>query len=204
MNAVICLRSLPFTIFGGVFAITTSTPALIKLVHQSFSPLRMKAEPSSRRVGAQTHVRRIGAGVRFGEGESGNFLARDPRQIFLLLLFRAEKQQRLRHADRLMRGNERGQVRIPTAEQHRGAAVIHLRQARARHIRFGILTANAPIAKSSSMFFCGISPVRSISSASTLASQIFAQFVRGTARLRRGLPRSAPGRERCGRNRSGR
>src|SRR6266480_3503207 len=47
MNAVICLRSLPFTIFGGVFAITTSTPALIKFVHQSFSPLRINAEPSS-------------------------------------------------------------------------------------------------------------------------------------------------------------
>ena len=47
MKAVICLRSLPLTIFGAVFAITTSTPALIKLVHQSFSPLRMKAEPSS-------------------------------------------------------------------------------------------------------------------------------------------------------------
>src|SRR5207237_3031688 len=47
INAVICLRSLPFTIFGGVFAITTNTPALIKFVHQSFSPFRMKAEPSS-------------------------------------------------------------------------------------------------------------------------------------------------------------
>src|SRR6266480_1870176 len=47
MKAVICLRSLPFTIFGGVFAITTSTPALIKFVHQSFSPLRIQADPSS-------------------------------------------------------------------------------------------------------------------------------------------------------------
>ena len=46
MNAVICLRSLPFTIFGGVFAITTSTPAFTPLVHQSFSPFRMNSEPS--------------------------------------------------------------------------------------------------------------------------------------------------------------
>ena len=47
MNAVICLRSLPLTIFGAVFAMTTSTPALIRFVHQSFSPFRMNAEPSS-------------------------------------------------------------------------------------------------------------------------------------------------------------
>ena len=47
MKAVICLRSLPLTIFGGVFAITTKTPAFTPLVHQSFSPFMMKAEPSS-------------------------------------------------------------------------------------------------------------------------------------------------------------
>jgi hypothetical protein len=35
MNAVICFRSLPFTIFGAVFAITTSTPALRPFVHQA-------------------------------------------------------------------------------------------------------------------------------------------------------------------------
>src|SRR3954451_21281399 len=49
MNALICLRSLPFTMFGGVFAITTRTPALIRFVHQSFSPLRIHAVPSSER-----------------------------------------------------------------------------------------------------------------------------------------------------------
>src|SRR5437763_890502 len=42
MKAVIWFFVLPPTIFGGVLAITTSTPALIKLVHQSFSPLRIK------------------------------------------------------------------------------------------------------------------------------------------------------------------
>ena len=46
MNAVICLRSLPPTIFGAVFAMTTSTPAFTPLVHQSFSPFRMNSEPS--------------------------------------------------------------------------------------------------------------------------------------------------------------
>src|SRR2546423_14623398 len=47
MKALICLRSLPFTIFGRVFAITTNTPAFIKFVHQSFSPFRIHAVPSS-------------------------------------------------------------------------------------------------------------------------------------------------------------
>ncbi len=84
-----------------------------------------------RRVGAQTHRRRIGAGMRFGEREGRDLVARDARQIFFLLLFRAEEQQRLRNADRLVRGNERGQVCVPTAEQHRGAAVIDLRQTEA-------------------------------------------------------------------------
>ena len=45
------------------------------------------------------------------------------------LLLGAEKHQRLRHADRLMRGEQRGQVAAIAAEQHRGAAVVRLRQA---------------------------------------------------------------------------
>src|SRR5439155_12258926 len=51
-----------------------------------------------------------------------------PWQIFFLLLFCAEEQQWLRNADRLMRRNERSEICIPTAEQHRRAPVIHLRQ----------------------------------------------------------------------------
>ena len=47
MNAVICLRSRPFTTFAGVRAITTSSSATVPFVHQSFSPLRMNASPSS-------------------------------------------------------------------------------------------------------------------------------------------------------------
>src|SRR5438477_257697 len=46
MNAVICFRSFPLTSFGGVRAITTSTPAFTPFVHQSFSPLRTNSEPS--------------------------------------------------------------------------------------------------------------------------------------------------------------
>ena len=47
MNAVICLRSFPPTIFDGVRAITTSTPAFTPLVHQSFSPVSTNSEPSA-------------------------------------------------------------------------------------------------------------------------------------------------------------
>ena len=75
--------------------------------------------------------------MRFGERERGDFLACDAREIFFLLLLRPEKQQRLRNADRLMRGHQRGQVRIPTSEQHRGAAIINLRQTRGRRIASG-------------------------------------------------------------------
>ncbi len=131
MNAVICLRSLPFTIFGGVFAMTTSTPAFSPLVHQSFLAIQDELGAIRRRVGAQTHRGRIGPGVRFRERKGRDLVARHARQIFLFLLLRAEKQQRLRHADRLMGGDERGQVCVPTAEQHRGPAIIHLRQTEA-------------------------------------------------------------------------
>ena len=47
MNAVICFFSLPPTIFEGVRAITTSSSALVPLVHHSFSPFRIQASPSS-------------------------------------------------------------------------------------------------------------------------------------------------------------
>src|SRR6266849_10646875 len=43
MNAVICRFSLPFTTLDGVRAITTSSSALVPLVHHSFSPLRIQA-----------------------------------------------------------------------------------------------------------------------------------------------------------------
>ena len=47
MNAEICLRDRPFTTLSGVRAITMMTSAAGPLVHQSFSPLRSQASPSS-------------------------------------------------------------------------------------------------------------------------------------------------------------
>ena len=81
-----------------------------------------------RRLGVRGHRRRIGANVRFRERERRNFPARDARQVFLLLRLGAEQNQRLRHADGLMRRNQRRQIAAPTAEQHRRAAIIRLRQ----------------------------------------------------------------------------
>src|ERR1043166_9116284 len=47
MNAVICRFSLPLTTLDGVRAMTTISSALVPLVHQSFSPFRIQACPSS-------------------------------------------------------------------------------------------------------------------------------------------------------------
>jgi hypothetical protein len=47
MNAVIFFLARPFTCTSGVRAITTNSSARVPLVHQSFSPLRMKWRPSS-------------------------------------------------------------------------------------------------------------------------------------------------------------
>ena len=68
-------------------------------------------------VGAQTHVRRIRASVPFGQRECGNFLSRNPWQIFFLLLVSSKEQQRLRNADRLMGRDQRGQIFIPAPKQ---------------------------------------------------------------------------------------
>ena len=41
--------------------------------------------------------------MRFGQSKGGDLMARDAWQVFLLLLFRAEEEQGLRNADRLVR-----------------------------------------------------------------------------------------------------
>src|SRR5205814_462948 len=51
-----------------------------------------------------------------------------PRKVLRLLLFRAEKKKRPRNTDRLMRGDECRQIRVPAAQQHRRASIIELRQ----------------------------------------------------------------------------
>ena len=45
-----------------------------------------------------------------------------------LLLLVAEEDERLRHANGLMRGEQRGEIAAETSEQHRRAAVVRLRK----------------------------------------------------------------------------
>ena len=84
-----------------------------------------------RGLGVRLHLRGVGADLRLGEREGGDFAAGDARQETALLLLCAEEDERLRHADGLMRGEERGEVAAIAAEQHAGAAVIGLREAEA-------------------------------------------------------------------------
>ena len=48
--------------------------------------------------------------MRLGEREGGDRAFRAARQVLLLLLRGAEELERLRHADRLVRGQERADV----------------------------------------------------------------------------------------------
>src|SRR2546430_12549641 len=61
------------------------------------------------------------------QGKGRNLVSRDTRKILFLLLVRAKKKQRLRNANGLVRGNERGQIFVPTSEQHGSTLVIDLR-----------------------------------------------------------------------------
>ena len=107
------------------------TPALTPLVHQSFSPLRMKCAPSSAGFGVGFHLGGVGADLRLGEREGGDFAAGDAREEPALLLLGAEEDERLRDADGLMGGEEGGEVAAIAAEEHSGAAVVGLGEAEA-------------------------------------------------------------------------
>ncbi len=124
MKAVICLRSFPPTIFEGVRAITTSTPAFTPFVHQSFSPLRMNSEPSIVGSAFKFKVAGIGSCLDFSQRECRNLTARYAWQIFLFLFFGTKQKQRLRYTYRLMRRNKCSNVSIPAAQQHRRTSII--------------------------------------------------------------------------------
>ena len=105
--------SLPFTTVVGVRAMTTKSSARVPFVHQSFSPFRMKCVAVLGRRRGRAHVRRIGAGVDFGERERRDRALRQAREEALLLLLGAEELQRLRHADRLVRREQRRRATRP-------------------------------------------------------------------------------------------
>ncbi len=124
MKAVICFFSFPFTIFGGVWAMTTMSSACVPLVHQSFSPLMIQPLPS----GDFTAVVCIFAGSEPTPGSVRANAEMAPlaqaRQVLLLLLFGAEELERLRHADGLVRRQPGHARAAPGGHQTDGAVVV--------------------------------------------------------------------------------
>src|SRR5213082_2341006 len=128
MNAVICRFSFPLTVLDGVRAITTISSALVPLVHHSFSPFRIHAFPSSLGVAIVS----IAAGSDPTPGsvsERGDGALGEARQVPLLLLRGAEHLERLRHTERLVRREERGDRAVDRGHQGDGTHVGELRQA---------------------------------------------------------------------------
>ena len=91
----------------GVRAITTISSAIVPFVHHSFSPFRMYALPSA--VGVAVVLMRAGSDPTSTSVSANAEIApwREPRQQALLLLLGAEHLERLRHADRLVRREQR-------------------------------------------------------------------------------------------------
>jgi len=138
------LALLPPTIFDGVRAITTSTPAFTPFVPPKFfRSFSTNSEPSP--------LASLSNSVLPGRSPAMNFGQRDAeisppatRGRYFCFCSPFEQNQRLRDTDRLMRRNKRSHVSIPAPKQNCGASVIGLRQTKAA-IFFGTLIPNAPI-----------------------------------------------------------
>ena len=68
-------------------------------------------------LGGGGDARGIGSDLGLGEGKGGDLPRRAPRQVLLLLLLGAEVLQRVGHADRLVRGQQRDDVAVAAAQQ---------------------------------------------------------------------------------------
>jgi hypothetical protein len=165
-NAVICGISLPFLILGrrlrhhhqqlGQGAV--GAPQLLAVEDVGGAVLAERGRGGERR--------RVRPHPRLGEREGGDGALRQPRQVLLLLLRRAEHLHRLRHADRLVGGEEGGEVAVLAGHHPDGAPVAELRKPDAA-VLFGILSPNAPRSRSPCTTSGGSSPVRSMASEST-------------------------------------
>ena len=127
MKAVIWSLLRPRTTLGGVFAMTTMTPARVPFVHHILQPFKVNERSP---FGSACVSMRAGSDPdsRLGQRKGRDFPLGESRQVFLALLFGPEEQQRLRNPDRLMSTQERGHITAPTSQQHRRAAVSRLRE----------------------------------------------------------------------------
>ena len=92
-------------------------------------PVEHVLRPVSRRHRGRGQPGRIGADIGFGEQERADLAARAPRQVMLLLLLGPEQRHRLRHANRLVRRQHRGQGRRDGPGNHQRPVVVQVTQA---------------------------------------------------------------------------
>src|SRR5881227_118753 len=85
--------------------------------------------------------------------ERRDFSTRNARQIFLFLLLCAEQEQRLGDSDRLMGGNKRRHVSVPTPKQNCGPSVIALRQTKSAIFLWHLDSKRADFRKSIEIFW---------------------------------------------------
>jgi hypothetical protein len=99
---------------------STSTPGVEVSTMNALIDHPAAAVGERRRGGA--HARRVRAHVVLGERERGDRALGEPRQPLLLLLLGAEHLERLRHADRLVRRQQRHhRAAVRADERHRVA-----------------------------------------------------------------------------------
>ena len=76
-----------------------------------------------RRLGVGFHLAGITAHAGLSQREGRDLATGHPGQETAFLFLGAEDDQRLRDADGLMSGDERGEIAAETAENHRRAAI---------------------------------------------------------------------------------
>jgi hypothetical protein len=80
------------------------------------------------RLGHGAEARRVGADIWLGEQERGDLTAGQPGQVLLLLLVGAEDLEWLRHADRLVRREERADRGVDRSGERERLAVVQIGQ----------------------------------------------------------------------------
>src|SRR5215469_16119497 len=98
-------------------------------------PVQHILRPVFRRHRRGVQPGRVGPDVGLGEQERADLTARTPRQVTLLLVIGAEQRQRLRHADRLVRGQQRRDGRRDRPGDDQRPVVVEVGQAQTAVLR---------------------------------------------------------------------